>query len=398
MEIFKKGEFKLLWPFYLEYFIASVLFIAPAFYTIYFLNLGFSVFQIGLIIAASGLATLIFEVPTGAVADLYGRRFSVLLGYFLEGICMISLFFIKDFYAILLIFGLWGFGMTFSSGSKDAWIVDSVNKTDKKIIHSFFSKQQFIINSGSILAGLIGALVVKVLGIRTIWLFTALAYLMSILLLYLFTKEDYKAKKIKMSESIHNIAAQTKSSFSYSYKHPVLLYFFIAGIIFVFASGLQANLSWVPLLQELGMKDYYFGYLWSAMCLTIAISPIFSLKFFKKGKERNFIITAIALGAIISLLILFAYNLIFALAILFLSLFFYHSKNPVQGAYFHKFIPSKLRATIGSIKGMITSFAYILALPLAGFLVDKIGARTTIVISAILAIPVIILYLKIKEK
>ncbi|MDP3027628.1 MAG: MFS transporter [Nanoarchaeota archaeon] len=397
MRLFEKSELKLLWPFYLEYFIASILYFAPAFLALYFLNIGFNLFQIGLILAASQLAALVFEIPTGAFADLYGRKTSVLLGYFIEGACMFSLFFIKDFYWILFIFAFWGFGATFSSGSKDAWIVDMINKKDKKLVHGFFNKMQLFIHLGSVFSGLLGAVAVRYFGISIIWLFSAACYLASIVLLFLFAQEVYTARKIKISDSFRNLKIQTKKSLSYSYHHHVLLYLFIAGIIFVIASQLQASISWVPLLKNLGMQDYQFGYLWSVMCLITAVSPVFAVKFLKKGKERNFIVMATIFGAVINLFILFAFNLFSALPVLILSLFFFFSTSPSKEVYFHRFIPSKLRATIGSVRSMIIALASIISLPIGGLLVDWIGSRYTIFISSLIMIPAIIIYLKIKE-
>jgi DHA3 family tetracycline resistance protein-like MFS transporter len=398
MKFFDKGELKLLWPFYLEYLIASVLYLAPAFWTIYFLNIGFNLFQIGIILAASQLAVLIFEIPTGSFADLHGRKSSVLLGYFIEGVCMFSLFFIKEFYWVLLVFSLWGFGTTFSSGSKDAWIVDMINKKNKKLVHNFFNKQQIIINLGLVLSGLLGAFAVKSLGISIIWLISALCYLASIILLSLFTKEIYAPRKMKVNDSLRNLKTQTKKSLNYSYHHHVLFYLLTALIIFVFASQLQANISWVPLLKDLGLQDYQFGYLWSAMALIVAISPIFAVKFLKKGKERNFIVLAIILGAAINVLILIAFNLVLAIPVLLLSLFFFFSSRPSNEVYFHRFVPTKQRATIGSARSMIGALSSAIALPIGGLLVDWIGPRYTIFISALLIIPVVWIYSRIKEK
>ena len=71
---------------------------------------------------------------------------------------------------------------------------------------------------------------------------------------------------------------------------------------------------------------------------------------------------------------------------------------PVWMTYFHRFIPSKMRATIGSMEGMLRSLAGVIALPLTGLLVDTIGGRLTIFVSTLLSIPIIILYTRIKEK
>ena len=84
--MFSKLELKLLWPFYLEAFLGTLLFITPPFMVAYLLNLGFTASKIGVLMALAPLAAFIFEIPTGAIADLYGRKISTILGWLLEGI------------------------------------------------------------------------------------------------------------------------------------------------------------------------------------------------------------------------------------------------------------------------------------------------------------------------
>src|SRR3989338_7443408 len=128
MNLFEKGELKLLWPFYLDSLLSPLLFFMPAFIIIYFQNLGISLFQLGILMAVSHLASLIFEVPTGALADIFGRKFSVLLGTLLLGIAFLSLFFVTSFVGVLLIFAFIGFSFTLPSGAKEAWTTDLIGK------------------------------------------------------------------------------------------------------------------------------------------------------------------------------------------------------------------------------------------------------------------------------
>jgi len=397
MKLFEKEEFRILWPFYLEYFISSCLFFMPAFLIVYFSGLGLTAFQMGILLAIWPLSSLIFEIPTGAFADLYGRKASVLLGYFLEALVMLSLFFWKDFKLMLISFTVLGLATTFSSGSKDAWIVDMINKTNRKVIHGFFSKMQFFISVGLIFSGIIGAFLVKIYGLSIIWIAAFSSYILSIILLQIFTRGDYLRKKTNFFGSISNLKKQTKISLSYSRKHHIIFYLILAGMVAAFALNLQSSIAWIPLLEDLGMKEHQFGYLWSAMSLITAISPILALKFLKKGKEKNFIVLGLVFWSIITAGILFAYNLIFALIVMFLGLLFYFAKNPSEEVYFHRFIPSKLRATVGSIRNMVFSLAVIIILPIEGWLVDNIGPRYTILISVLLMIPAIIIYSRIRE-
>ena len=83
MKIFEKEELKTLWPFYLASFISASFFIYILFYVIFFQEF-LSFFQISVLLAVEMIAAFLFEVPTGAVADVFGRKFSVIIGLFLE--------------------------------------------------------------------------------------------------------------------------------------------------------------------------------------------------------------------------------------------------------------------------------------------------------------------------
>jgi MFS family permease len=397
MKFFEKGELKLLWPFYLEYLLASSIYFMAAFIVVYFSSIGFSAFQMSILFSVWSLSSLIFEIPTGAFADVYGRKNSVLIGYFLEALVMLSLFFWKDFKLMLLSFIVLGFASTFSSGSKDAWIVDNIKKKDKKLIHRFFNKMQFFISFGSIFSGILGAIMVKNFGISIIWIASFLSYILSISLLFFFAKDHFTPKKIKTISSLEKLKQQSKQSLDYSLKHHVLFYLIFAGMIAALSLNLCGSIARVQFLKDLGMNDYYFGYFWSITSLIMALSPVLSLIFLKKGKEKKFIVFALILWVLSIASVLFANNLILGLIIILLGSLFYCSKNPSEEVYFHRYVPSRLRATIGSLKNMTTSLAIIIILPIEGLLVDSIGARLTIFISAIIMIPAIILYLKIKE-
>ena len=106
MNIFKKDELKLLWPIYISILFGSILFLYPIFYVLYFREIGFSLTQIGFLASAFFIANILFEIPTGVIADLFGRKFSVITGYILAGIAMTLIMFSNNFYIILALFFL----------------------------------------------------------------------------------------------------------------------------------------------------------------------------------------------------------------------------------------------------------------------------------------------------
>jgi DHA3 family tetracycline resistance protein-like MFS transporter len=82
--------------------------------------------QLLLIAAALQGAILVSEIPTGVIADTYGRKRSVIIGLLLLGVGMSLSGAIASFWPILAGHLIWGLGYTFISGAGEAWIADEV--------------------------------------------------------------------------------------------------------------------------------------------------------------------------------------------------------------------------------------------------------------------------------
>src|SRR5512136_207474 len=78
--------------------------------------------------AARVLARLIFEIPTGVVADVYSRRLSVVIGFALIGLSLLIEGLFPAFLPILLAQVVWGLGYTFTSGATQAWLSDEIGE------------------------------------------------------------------------------------------------------------------------------------------------------------------------------------------------------------------------------------------------------------------------------
>jgi DHA3 family tetracycline resistance protein-like MFS transporter len=72
------------------------------------------------------LSILVFEIPTGVVADAVSRRRSVLLGTTLMGAALVLTGLFPSFPALLGAQALWGLGYTFTSGATEAWVAGEV--------------------------------------------------------------------------------------------------------------------------------------------------------------------------------------------------------------------------------------------------------------------------------
>jgi MFS transporter, DHA3 family, tetracycline resistance protein len=107
-------------------FIDSMMFVIL---TVYYVKaVGLNPLQLVLVGTAVELSSFIFEIPTGVVADTYSRKWSVILGQFLFGVCFIIEGLVPAFAALLIAEFIRGLGWTFISGAADAWLADEIGE------------------------------------------------------------------------------------------------------------------------------------------------------------------------------------------------------------------------------------------------------------------------------
>jgi predicted MFS family arabinose efflux permease len=157
-------------------------------------------------------------------------------------------------------------------------------------------------------------------------------------------------------------------------------------------------MSWTPLLKQFSLPDSFIGYFWSLINIAAIIGVVLYKFFLKEYKEKKILIIVAFLVLICGSMIFISNSFMIILIFLLIWNLLGDIDYTVFRTYFHKHIPTKLRATTGSIESMIMSLGGIIAMPLTGLLIDSIGTQSTIFISALLSIPIIFLYLRIKEK
>jgi DHA3 family tetracycline resistance protein-like MFS transporter len=128
----------------------SMIFVVASFYEA--TVAGLSGLQLVLVGTTVELTILLFEVPTGVVADAYSRRLSIIIGYFVMGVAFIVEGSFPAFVPILLAQVLWGIGYTFTSGATQAWLSDEIGEENAN--RAFLRSNQFEL-AGALLGMLI---------------------------------------------------------------------------------------------------------------------------------------------------------------------------------------------------------------------------------------------------
>jgi len=109
--------------YYLYNAVGNPGFIQPI-YILYLLFNGLSYAQIGAIGAVQSVIVVAGEIPSGYVGDRIGRRNSLLIAQVVYALSAVGMVLAEGFLGFVVSFALLSFGMTFVSGSADAWLYD----------------------------------------------------------------------------------------------------------------------------------------------------------------------------------------------------------------------------------------------------------------------------------
>ncbi|MBI4447475.1 MFS transporter [Candidatus Woesearchaeota archaeon] len=399
LSFFKSKEWKLLWPFYTNAFILGLSTIMAAFEIIYFQELGITFSQIAKLLAIMPITIILTEIPTGAIADIYGRKISVITGFALLSIGYFTIPFLKTPASLTIVFVIFGLAGSFVSGAYYAWVVDFLKQNkQQKLTQNFMVKYASILSAGLILGPLIGSVLATFMPLKQLWLVNGAICLIAALVLAFFAAEKFEKQKIKLKSTAKEMIRTSKEAAIFVYKQKTLLLLTLASTFTILMK--VGNLGWQPLLTQLAMPKNYLGYLYSAEAAVGVFAPFLANAASKRFIKKKNLFSSFTLATMVITLTLYFVKAPYFILASVISLTIITLKtvvNPIMGTFEQKFIPSKKRATIISTITMITALTAATALFISGKVMDFLGPKSTIILFAFFALPAIICYSLIKE-
>lgn len=377
-------------------------------YALYYIQgLGLTPLQLLLVGTILEVTIMLFEIPTGVVADTYGRRRSVLIGWFIVGLAWLlgglvplGVSVIPGFIGIALTEVIRGIGETFLSGAEEAWITDEVGAD----------------HVGALLlrAGQIGR-VTRLIGIGlSVWLASihlALPYgvsggLLLVLALFLFLTMPETAWRRQERPAGQSHLRAMKETFVEGVRavrvSPVLMLLIATAAIGGAGSEGIDRLWEAHLLATFQLGSVLtvtpamaFGLLAVASSLLGLVAGRVGEKWLDLNRPRT---TTLTLVVTLGLKILFfigyalAPSLWIALPFLLLhgaveSLF-----EPTRAAWTNQQIPSRTRATVLSLISQSNALGQTVGGPGVGWVGNRFGLRAALVMAAALFGPALGLY------
>lgn len=353
-------------------------------YQLFLVEKGLSLLEINLLNSCFMLANFLFEIPTGVIADFFGRKRSVIIGLWLYALSFL-IYFLSDYFWQFLVAEIIGaLAATCISGALESLVVDALNvEGGQNYSNRLFRKAE--IRSIGVLIGVIIGSYVGQFNLAWPWMLSVIAFsFLALLSNFLFVKD---AGQIKESEGRNLIAIKkiAQDSISYGFKNKRLM--FIVSFAAILAFSVQPiNMYWPILFKDnFNLPVKFMGFIFAASILIIYGASQLSELWQKRVKCEK---KAIFFSQVFTILGIFGCYYFLDLS-LFIVFFLIHESgrglfSPLYRSYVNKSINDKNRATVLSFESMLTKAGASLGLIFGGLIADNFGILNSWFINAVI--------------
>ena len=322
------------------------------------------------------VAAVALEVPSGYLADVWGRKRCILAGcvLFFGGYLCYSL--TETFAAFLVAEILLGIGQTMINGADSALLYDtSVHHGRENLYLRYEGRITMIGNFAEAVAGIFGGLL-AVYSLR--YPFYAQAVVAFVGIPAAMALREY-APANKVQSPWEEILRILKYSLVTNKK--LCCNIMYSGII----GAATLTMAWFvqPVLMQLETPTEWYGIIWTVLNLTVGVAALYSdrVEQLFGMTKMNILILIVIAGGYVAL----AYNLTYAgLGILFLFYIFRGFATPILKGYINQMTFSEMRATVLSIRNFVIRLMFAAIAPFIGWLNDMYSLQVALLASAAL--------------
>lgn len=316
------------------------------------LAIGMSLAEITFVNAACMISMIVFEIPTGLLADGRSRRFSVSCGVALFAIATALYSFVNGFWIALAAECIAGAGNAFISGALSAWLTDALrHRGEAGRLRHALATGAITLSVAMLFGGFLSAYYIAPMHPRICWLLSAALAA----IVFLVTRRVMDDS----GEPLHRVSEIQALRQSISVlKKTTALKWVIAATVSV---GIVApfNIYWAPIVTKAG-GPMAIAWSWVPMYGAMALSGfVIRRSAAKAGREISLIIMSLLLAGI-GLVALSAQNGIVTIVMFVVvheigrGLF-----NPLTEAFTQQHVEEHYRATYGSLQSFLGKMGYV---------------------------------------
>ncbi len=330
--------------------------------TLFLLDAGLDIFEVFIANAAFTAGMVLFEIPTGVLADTAGRRASFLLSTLVLAAGTLVYVALAAVEAGVVAFSLasvlLGLGFTFYSGAVEAWVVDALAATgyDGQLDQVF--ARGAMVSGGAMLAGTVGGGLLGDVGLA--WPFVARAGLLVLLFgfaLRVMHDVGFERRSVGWRAVPAEMTRIARASITFGWRREAVRLLIVMSIL-QGAVLMWAWYAWQPYFLELLGEDavWVAGVVAALVALsTIAGNSIVEWLTRFCGRRTTLLLWGSGVMAAGALGVGLAGNFWVALVALLATTGALGVFGPVRQAYLHESIPSDQRATVVSFDSMMAS-------------------------------------------
>jgi MFS family permease len=330
--------------------------------TLFLLHAGLNIFEVFIANAAFTAGSVIFEIPTGVLADTRGRRASFLLSVTILLATTLAYVAVAEMGGGLLAFSLvsivMGLGFTFYSGAVEAWLVDALKATGYDgQLDRVFARGSMVTGTamlvGTVSGGLLGSLDLSLPYV------VRAAMLAAVFGVAFATMHDvgFTPRVFRLADLPQEMKKVARESIAYGW-HNRSIRLFMGCAFLQWGFITWGFYAWQPYFLELLGKDaiWVAGVVAALISLSIVAGNAL-VDWISQfcGRRTTLLLWAAALQTVAAVGIGLVDSFWIAVALLMTVGATMGITGPVKQAYLHETISSKQRASVISFDSMIGS-------------------------------------------
>jgi MFS family permease len=369
--------------------------------TIFLLDAGLSNLEAFAANAFFTAGMVLFEVPTGIVADTIGRRTSYLAGTLTLTISTLLYVLLwqvgAPFWEWAGVSMLLGLGFTFFSGAVEAWLVDALTATGfDGELEAVFGRGQVVSGTAMLTGSVAGGFIAQDISLGAPFVARGLVLIVMFAVAFRLM-HDVGFTPEKGGGPLREMRKIASDSIDYGWRVPAVKWLMVESL-FTGGVGIYAFYALQPYLLELygDPQAYQIAGLVAAIVAGAQIlgglAAPYIRRLFHRRTSALIVTSALSTGTLVLIGLIESFAAVIGLIVVWGLLF--AATMPIRQTYMNGLIPSRQRATILSFDSMMSSTGGVWAQPVLGRAADAWGYAPSYLMSAgisVLAIPCLVL-------
>ncbi|MEX2237848.1 MAG: MFS transporter [Dehalococcoidia bacterium] len=360
--------------FYIYRFLSNFQFFIPIF-ILYMIEVrGLTLAQIALLETIFSVTALTAEMPTGAVADRFGRRISIALSASVVSVAILAYGLAPSFGFLAMAYFIWAIARTFESGADYAFLYDSLASVGKEDeFPRTIGRAQAVLLSAAVFASVIGAPLAALTSLQTAVMLGSIFTLLSALVALTFREPPRRRGEEHLPYVQTMVQAARLVATNPRLRSTAALFAIFLGLGFTVYAFMQA------LLRQEGVAVEFFPFFTVPPQLIAIVGSLVVYRVVARLNERNFFYLA-GFGITISLILIGVIPSLFAFALFPVFRFCTSMFNPISQHYINQQTPQRIRATVLSVTSMAEGLMLAIIGPAIGLMADSTSIRTAYVV------------------